>query len=45
MDAAVVHDVGFHHAVAVGSHDIGKCISQQVVTHMSQVERLVGIGR
>ena len=44
VDAAVVHDIGFHHLVTVGLHHIGQCPSQQVVTHMAQVEGLVGVG-
>ena len=42
--AAVVHDVGLHHAVAVGGHDLRQRPTQQVVAHVSQVERLVGVG-
>ena len=45
MDAAVVHDIGLHHAIAVGSHDLCKRPAQQVVADVSQVERFVGVGR
>ena len=43
--AAVVHDVGLHHAVAVGLHDLRQAPSQQVVAHMTEVEGLVRVGR
>ena len=43
--ASVVHDVGLHHAVAVGLHDLCERPAEQVVAHMSEVERLVGVGR
>ena len=44
MNAAVVNDIGLHHLVAVGLHHISQCPTQQVVTHMTQVEGLVGVG-
>ena len=34
MYPSVVYDVGFHYAVTVGSHNAGKTVPQQVVTHM-----------
>ena len=45
MYAAVVHDVGLHHLVAVGGHNLCQRPAQQVVAHMAQVQRLVGVGR
>ena len=45
MDATVVDDIGLHHLVAVGLHDFGQAEAQQVVAHVSQVQRLVGVGR
>ena len=43
--SAVVHDVGLDNAVAVCLHNLCKAPAQQVVAHVSQVERLVGVGR
>ena len=45
MDAAVVYDVCLYHLVAVRFHDLGQAVAQQVVAHMSEVERFVGVGR
>ena len=45
MYATVVDDVGFHYLVSVGLHDFGKAPSQQVVAHMPQMQRFVGVGR
>ena len=45
VDTAVVDDVGLDHLVAVGLHDFGQAVAQQVVAHVSQVQRLVGVGR
>ena len=45
VDAAVVHDVGLHHAVAVSLHDLRQRPAEQVVAHVSEVERFVGVGR
>ena len=42
---AVVHNIGFHHAVAVGLYYAGQGPAQQVVAHMAQVQGLVGVGR
>ena len=44
MDATVVDDIGFHHLVAVGRHDLRQRPSQEVVAHMTEMERLVGVG-
>ena len=41
--AAVVHDVGLHHTVAVGLHNLCQGPAQQVVAHVSQVQGLVGV--
>ena len=43
--AAVVYYVGLYNAVAVGLHNLRKAPAEQVVAHVSQVERLVGVGR
>ncbi len=43
--AAVVDDVGLHHTVAARLEYLRKAESEQIVAHMSQMERLVGIGR
>ena len=45
MYSAVVDDVCLYHTVAVGFHNLGERPSQEVVSHMSEVQRLVGIGR
>ena len=45
MNTAGVHDVGLHHAVAVCLHDLRQRPSEQVVAHVSEVERLVGVRR
>ena len=45
MNTAVVHDVGLHHAVAVSLHDLRQRPAEQVVAHVSEVERFVGVGR
>ena len=45
MDAAVVHQVGLDHRVAVGLENLGHRIAQQIVADMAQVKRLVRIGR
>ena len=45
MDTPVVYDVCFYHLVTVGSHDVSQRTSQQVVTHVTQVKRLIGIRR
>ena len=42
---AVVNDVCLHNAVAVGLHNLGQRPSEEVVSHVSKVQRLVGIGR
>ncbi len=44
MYAAVVHDVGLDHLVAVGLQDLRQGVAQQIVAHMSQMQRLVGVG-
>ena len=43
--ASVVDDVGLNHLVAVGLHYLGERPTEQVVAHVSEVERLVGVGR
>ena len=45
VDAAVVHDVGLHHLVAVGFHNACQRGAEQVVAHVAQVERFVGVRR
>ena len=45
MNTTVVHDIGLHNLIAVGLHDFGKRPSEQVVAHMSEVKRFVGVGR
>ena len=45
VDTTVVHDVGLHHAVTVGRHNIGQRVAQEVVAHVSEVEGLIGVGR
>ena len=45
VNTPVVDNVRLYHAVTAGSYYIGKRISQQVVTDVSQMERLIGIGR
>ena len=45
MDAAIVHDIGFHHAVAASLEDAGEGVAKQVVADMAKVEGFVGIGR
>ena len=43
--AAVVDDVGFHHAPAVGLLYFADAIAQKIVAHMSQMQRFIGIRR
>ena len=45
VDATVVNDVGLNDFVAVGLHDFREAVAQQIVAHMAQVQRLVGVGR
>ena len=45
VDASVVDDIGLDDLVAVGLHDLGEAPSEQVVAHVSEMERLVGVGR
>ena len=45
MNAAVIDDVGFHYAVAVGFDDVGQSEAKQVVAHMTEVQGLVCVGR
>ena len=42
--AAVVHDVGLYHFVAVRLHDLSQSPSQQVIADVAEVQRFVGIG-
>ena len=44
MYSAVVNDVCLHHTVAVGLHNLSQRPSEKVVSHVSEVQRLVGIG-
>ena len=43
--ATVVDDIGLDDFVAVGLHDLREAPSEQVVAHVSEVKRLVGVGR
>ena len=45
VNTAIVHDIGLHHAVAVGLSDFRHRPSEQIVAHMAEVERFVGVGR
>ena len=45
MDTAVVHDVRLYHLVAIGFHNLCQRPSEEVVTHMSEVQGLIGVGR
>ena len=45
MDTAVVYDVRLYHFIAVRFHDLGQAVAQQVVAHVTEVERFVGVGR
>ena len=42
--ASVVHDIGLHHLVTVGLHDVCQGPTQKVVPHVAQMKGLVGIG-
>ena len=44
VDTAVVYDIGLHHLVTISLHDLSQRPTQQVVTYMTKVEWLVGIG-
>ena len=44
VNPAVVNDVCLHNAVAVGLHYLRQRPSEEVVSHVSEVQRLVGIG-
>ena len=43
MYSTVVHYIGLHHTVAVNFHDLCERPSQEVVAHVSQMERLIGV--
>ncbi len=45
VDTAIVDDIGLDHLVAIGLHDLGERPTEEIVAHVAQVERLVGIGR
>ena len=45
VDTAVVHDVGLHHPIAVGFGNLCHRPTEEVVTDVTEVERLVGVGR
>ena len=45
MNTAVVDDVGFHHAIAISFHDLRKRPSEEVIAHVSEVQRLIGVRR
>ena len=44
MDTTVVDDIGFDYLISVRHDDIGQCITQQVIAHMAQMKRFIGIG-
>ena len=44
MDAAIVDYVGLDHALAARLLDVGQRPAQQVVAHMAQMKRFVGVG-
>ena len=43
VNTTVVHNVGFHHFIAVCLHNLGKAPTKEVVAHMSEVQWLVGV--
>ena len=45
VDAAVVHQVYLDDVVAIGLQDGGHRVAEEVVADVSQVQRLVGVGR
>ena len=45
MDASVVHNIRLHHLVTVGFQDAGERITEKVVAHMPEMQRLVGVRR
>ncbi len=45
VDTTVVYDIGLDHLVAVGLHNLCQRPTEQVVAHMTEVERLVGVRR
>ena len=44
VDTTVVDDVGLHHAVAVGLHNLSQRPAKQVVANVTKMQGLVGIG-
>ena len=45
MDTTVIHDIGLHYLIAIGSHHIRQSPTEEVITDVSQVQRLIGIRR
>ena len=45
MNTAVVDDIGLHHLPAVGLLNTRNRTAEEVVSYVSQMEGLVGIGR
>ena len=43
MNTTIIHNIGFYHLIAVCHHNIGKCITQQVITYMTQVKWFIGV--
>ena len=43
--AAVIDDIRLHNLVAIGLHNLRQRPSEQVIAHVTQVKRLVRIGR
>ena len=44
VDATVVDNIGFYHALVVGFCNLRNSPSEEVVTHVTKVERFVGVG-
>ena len=44
MNTAIVHDIGLDYVPSVGLLNLSDGVTKQVVAHMSEVQRLVGIG-
>ena len=45
VDSPIVDDIRFNHPVTVGFQNFRQTVSQQIVTHMSEMERLIRVGR
>ena len=45
VDTAVIDDIRLYHLIAIGFHNLCQRPTEEVVTHVSKVERLVRVRR